>query len=76
MRLSEQVKFQKRLPLTPTAYPSYHQPFASLYGVRKGSKVRFYRCPANFYRSTAKFYRSTANFTGPPLFGIGVPLHW
>ena len=38
---SKQLKFQMRLPLTPTAYPSYHQPFASLnWGGVRGECVR------------------------------------
>ena len=38
---SKQLKFQKRLHLTPTAYTSYHQPFASLtWGGVRGEGVR------------------------------------
>ena len=41
MRPSKQLKFQKRLPLTRTAYPSYHPLFASLtWGGVGGEGVR------------------------------------
>ena len=42
---SKQLKFQKRPPLTPTAHPSYHQPFAShTRGGLRGERVGNWAC--------------------------------
>ena len=64
---SKQFKFQKRLPLTPTAYPSYHQLSASLTwgevtdeGVRHGA-MQLTQLPVHEHRKQIHNISNYAN---------------